>query len=254
MRPVSFHSETLVRLLRRQKIATMAEMKAALGTAVDMTVFRKLREIPYHASYSHRGRYYALDGIARFDERGLWTYRAAHFSRLGSLIDTVEHFVARADRGLLAAELAEELEVQVKEPLLTLVRAGRIAREEMAGRYVYCSAESAKRRQQIRLHQEQISEASAAPLADLPARSSPETRAAVILFFSLLDERQRRLYAGLESMRLGHGGDRQIARRMGMDVHTIARGRRELLERDLELDRVRRPGGGRERVEKKRPR
>ena len=254
MRPIAFHSEMLVRLLRRQKIATMAEMKAALGTAVDMTVFRKLREIAYHASYSHRGRYYALDMVARFDARGLWTYRDAHFSRLGSLVDTVEHFVARSDRGLLAAALAETLEVQVKEPLLTLVRAGRIAREEVAGRYIYCSTEPAKQRQQILLHQAQISEVPAATRADLPARRSPESRAAVLLFFSLLDERQRRLYAGLESLRLGHGGDRQIARRMGMDVHTVARGRRELLARDLELARVRRPGGGRARVEKKRPR
>jgi hypothetical protein len=38
----------------------------------------------------------------------------------------------------------------------------------------------------------------------------------------------------------------------GLDVHTIARGRRELLEGGLLLDRVRRPGGGRKRVEKKR--
>jgi len=28
-----------------------------------MTVFRKLREIPYHTSYSHRGRY--SEGIRR---------------------------------------------------------------------------------------------------------------------------------------------------------------------------------------------
>ena len=36
-----------------------------------------------------------------------------------------------------------------------------------------------------------------------------------------------------------------------MDVHTIARGKRELVERDLALERVRRPGGGRKPVEKK---
>jgi hypothetical protein len=37
-----------------------------------------------------------------------------------------------------------------------------------------------------------------------------------------------------------------------MDPHTIAKGRHELLERDLQLDRLRRPGGGRKTVEKKR--
>ena len=71
---------------------------------------------------------------------------------------------------------------------------------------------------------------------------------------SLLDERQRRLFAALESLRIGHGGDEAVARATGMDPHTIAKGRQELLERDRALERVRRPGGGRTRVEKKRRR
>ncbi len=37
--------------------------------------------------------------------------------------------------------------------------------------------------------------------------SPNELKAAIVLFYSLLDEQQRRLYAGLESLRLGHGGD-----------------------------------------------
>src|SRR6266481_970445 len=41
--------------------------------------------------------------------------------------------------------------------------------------------------------------------------SPDELKAAILLFYSLLDEQQRRLYAGLESFKLGHGGDRQLA-------------------------------------------
>jgi len=33
-----------------------------------------------------------------------------------------------------------------------------------------------------------------------------ELKVAIVLFYSLLDERQRRLYAGLEAMKVGHGG------------------------------------------------
>jgi hypothetical protein len=44
-----------------------------------------------------------------------------------------------------------------------------------------------------------------------------------------------------------------IADFMGMDVGTVARGRRELLEKDVEFHRVRQVGGGRKPVEKKRP-
>src|SRR3989304_8232296 len=99
MRPVQFHADSLVPLLRRERIATIEQLKEALGTSVDMTVFRKLREISYHTSYSHRGRYYALDDVAHFDKRGLWTYRDVHFSRFGSLVETNERLVNYAKPG-----------------------------------------------------------------------------------------------------------------------------------------------------------
>jgi hypothetical protein len=69
-------------------------------------------------------------------------------------------------------------------------------------------------------------------------------------FLSTLDERQRRLYVGLEAKRLGHGGDRRLAMITGLSVDTIAKGRREL-EKAEPSDRIRAPGGGRPRVEKK---
>src|SRR5262249_26017022 len=62
----------------------------------------------------------------------------------------------------------------------------------------------------------------------------------------------RRLSAGLESQKLGYGGDRHLARITGLSVNTIAKGRREL--DDLNLDgRIRQPGAGRPPVEKKDP-
>ncbi|MBN2371092.1 MAG: hypothetical protein JXO72_11465 [Vicinamibacteria bacterium] len=229
-------------------------MKTALGTAVDMTVFRKLRELQYCSSYSHRGKFYTLETVAQFDERDLWSYRGVHFSRFGSLIDTAEQFVTRSDRGFLASELATELQVQTKEPLLKLVTTRRLAREEIAGQYVYCAAEASKRKEQL-LHRRAYGTAEALPFTRGPlAETSDDTKAAIILFLSTLDERQRRLYAGLESLRLGHGGDSRLAELTGLDVHTIAKGRAELLQRDVQLDRVRRPGAGRHRFEKKRQR
>ena len=118
MRTPQFDADALLPLFRRRRIVTMEEMKIALGTAVERTVFRKLQEFAYHASYSHRGKFYTLDALAEFDDRGLWTYRGARFSRFGTLIDTAEQFVTRSDRGCLASELAGELQAPVKEPLL----------------------------------------------------------------------------------------------------------------------------------------
>jgi hypothetical protein len=79
-----------------------------------------------------------------------------------------------------------------------------------------------------------------------------ELRAAIILFFSMLDEKLRRLYAGLEALKTGRGGDARIAELLGLDITTVARGRRELLDQDIEIERVRRSGAGRQSMEKKR--
>jgi hypothetical protein len=80
-----------------------------------------------------------------------------------------------------------------------------------------------------------------------------EVKAAILLFYSLLDEQQRRLYAGLESLKLGRGGDRQLADFFDLDPHTVGRGRYQLLSQDVEVERARKVGAGRKRVEKKRP-
>jgi hypothetical protein len=73
------------------------------------------------------------------------------------------------------------------------------------------------------------------------------------LLLSRMNEQQRRWYVGLESMKMGHGGDVLLSQMTGLNVETIRRGRQEL-ENDLEdrpADHVRREGGGRPSVEKK---
>jgi hypothetical protein len=82
--------------------------------------------------------------------------------------------------------------------------------------------------------------------------SPDELKAAIILFYGLLDEQQRRLFAGLESIRLGHGGDTLLGDFLGLDAHTVARGREQLLDRNVVGGRTRRTGGGRTPAEKKR--
>ena len=54
MRTPSFLAESIRSWLYAHKVATLPELKQALGTEVGMTVFRKLRELGYHSSYSHR--------------------------------------------------------------------------------------------------------------------------------------------------------------------------------------------------------
>ena len=243
MRSVRFVLQSLLDLFHRLRAVTMPEMKAALGTQVDVTVFRKLSTLPYQSSYSHRGAFYTLQSIPRFNAQGLWCCRDAWFSRQGTLLDTAAARVDAAPAGYWVGELEALLHVPVKDPLRQLVHAGRLHRQEFEGLYLYSAAERMRRQEQWGARQAQ----------GPPVDSAPDQFwAARVLFYSLLDEQQRRLYAGLESAQVGHGGDRLVAQVLGLEEETVARGRRQLLGGEVQRDRIRRVGGGRPRAEKKR--
>jgi len=251
MRTETFHADELAKVLHRSKIATMPELKKALGTVVDVTVFRKLKQLAYRTSYSHRGSYYTLDETARFDKNGLWSWQSVWFSRWGTLLDTAEAWIQDSPAGHFVEELDHLLHVGTKEPLLRLVQQERLARESVDGLYLYCSSDPVLRQRQLLARR--LLEA-APSLGDSLAGGEgipDELKAAMVLFVSLLNEKQRRLYAGLESLKLGYGGDQRMAEFIGLDPHTVAKGRRELRDPDLAVDRIRKAGGGRPPVEKK---
>ena len=238
-------------LLHTERIATLDQLKAALGTTATMTVFRRLKALGYMSSYSHRGKYYTLQEIPVFNEQGLWSHHSVWFSRHGNLVATVKEFVEEATAGCTAQELERILHVEVKRPLLQLYQGKAIHREKLAGVYTYFSASGDKRRSQLLMREQRRTD----PAIGLPAEIealSHELKAAIILFFSLLDEQQRRMYAGLEAHKMGHGGDRKIAGLLGLDAHTVAKGRRELFGTEVHRGRVRKKGGGRKAMEKKR--
>src|SRR5271169_864075 len=162
MRPAVFSADVLRRFLRRNRIATLPQLKQLLGTEADITVFRKLKELSYRTSYSHRGSFYTLDEIAAFDERGLWSFDSVWFSRHGTLVATGEVCVTQAPAGYFASELGNILHVPVKEPLLRLVEQDRIARQTVSGLYLYCARDPRTRQQQLKARQLLLESATAA--------------------------------------------------------------------------------------------
>lgn len=241
---IRYHAWKLREILLQQRIATMEQLKQALGTGVDLTVFRKLKELSYYTSYSHRGRYYTLEEIARFDELGLWSFNSVWFSKHGTLMHTIKVLVETSEIGCFVSELESILNVSVKDALRKLFEQNHLHRQQVQNRWLYCSSDPHHRQQQLLVRQ----------LAGEDTKAQDvfpeELKAAIILFFSLLDERQRRLYAGLEALKWGHGGDRRIAGLLGLDEKTVARGRRELLAQEVDYNRVRKSGGGRKPLKK----
>jgi hypothetical protein len=240
MNIVRYPAERLVQFLQKHTVATMPQLKTVLGTAVTLTVLRKLSPLEYRSSYSHGGAYYTLDRFAHYDQLGLWSYRDIHFSRHGTLLNTAEALVAQSVAGYLTAELDSIVGVASKDALRHLVEAQRLARRDWKGLYLYCAPDRARGHEQWAARQAQ-------------QEAGDDVQAAKALFFSLLDEQQRRLYAGLESLQWGHGGQQRTAQAFGLDADTVARGERELLSGQVLRGRVRQKGGGRQAVEKKRP-
>ncbi|MFQ5821953.1 MAG: hypothetical protein ACE5I5_18345 [Candidatus Heimdallarchaeota archaeon] len=237
-----YNKEDVELFFLSNKISTLQDLKEVLGTNIDMTVFRILKSLSYRSSYSHNGRFYTLDSIIQFDKNGLWCHRSIYFSQHGNLLSTLEYLISESESGYYAQDLEKLLNVGVKESLLRLTQKGKIAREKISGVYLYCSSDSSIRKKQ--LLSRQVHGVTREDYTD-------EVKAAIVIFFSMLDEQQRRLFAGLEALKLGHGGDLRIADLLGLHPQTVAKGRRKLLDHDVLLDRTRKGGAGRKQVEKK---
>ncbi len=251
MNTAKYHLQDIRDFFDAHKIATFDQLKAVLGNPARCTLFRKLAQLEYLSSYSHRGKFYTLRSIARFTEPGLWSCQSVWFSRFGNLLKTAEALVARSEAGYSAAELKEILHVKTKHALTQLVRCDLLGRKKFDSVYVYLSVETAVARRQEKARKVRLKKSFASVTVTNPDLAVEEAKAIVMLFCSMLDERQRRLYAGLESLKLGHGGDTYIASLLRMDPHTVARGRQELISGDLSSKNIRAAGGGRFLQEKK---
>jgi hypothetical protein len=236
--------------LSRVQVATMAELKSACDTDVGMTVYRALKRLKYRTSYSHNGSFYALKKSIEFDENGLWTARSVWFSRYGTLMKTLERCVSDSESGYFAHELEDLLHVGVRESLLRLVQQGRVSRERVSRSYLYCSKNAAVRRRQLAIRQSEEEELGVQFLVG-PEQIPDEVKAAIVLFSALLDERQRRLFAGVEALQFGRNAERWIADLLDIHYQTVAKGRQELLDQEVNFSRIRKQGAGRPPIEKK---
>lgn len=237
-------------LIFKNKMVTLDNVKAHLQTDVTMTIMRKLKELAYLSSYSHRGMYYTLAAIPQFNDMGLWTYQSVHFSKYNTLVNTCMQMINNSVAGYSIKELDKVLEVSVRLSALNLLNSGKLFRAPFGGELVYFSADRQKRKLQMALREAQNSNKvfSTGSLSDNVI--TEELKAAIILFYSTLDEKQRRLYAGLEAIKIGHGGDKLIGELLQINSETVSRGRQELVRGDFVREGVRNPGSGRPGIKK----
>jgi hypothetical protein len=236
--------QKLIETFESEKVLDLEIIKGIMGTTSRMTVFRQLKALGYYSSYSHYGKYYTLFSTPVFDANGLWSYGGAHFSENGNLMETIPVLVKRSGAGYFAFELEDLLHVFVHNAVGKLFSAGRLSREQVGDCYLYLSPMLSENqflsRKRMMTQETTETDPMKAPLVVEHLKT----------FLAVLNEKQRRLYLGLESMRLGRGGDTHMASIVGVNVKTIARGRKELLSKEIDLDRIRGKGAGRPPLKK----
>jgi hypothetical protein len=243
-------SQQIKALILSKKIVTFEEIIRHTGVNARMTLIRKLREISYLTSYSHKGKYYSLESLPKFSEEGLWSYQSVYFSKFHTLLNTCYEFINSSESGYTTKELQNKLYVEVKLSLLKLYKTGKVYRKKINGEYVYFNKFYLRRKQQIILRQSQ-NKARVLTIDKLTSNFiTDELKAAIMLFYSILDEKERRLYAGLESLKIGHGGNQLISELLGINPETVSKGRNELIRGDFEKNKTRKKGGGRPAIKK----
>jgi hypothetical protein len=145
------------------------------------TVLRRLDEHGYHSSYNHSGRFLTIPEVADFDSRGLWTWKAARFSKHGNLKETVAYFVEDSKRGTTHEELATLLRMRTHNTLLELVEEDRIHRERLGPTFVYLSRRVSVRRKQVRRRKSLLAE---------PKRPRPTSRQMISTLLELIKDPQ----------------------------------------------------------------
>ena len=81
----------------------------------------------------YAGRYYALKRNIQFDKRGLWSFGDAHFSKYGTLKETIKALIENSERGYSASELTALLKVETSRTLWEMHLEGSIEREKFEG-------------------------------------------------------------------------------------------------------------------------
>ena len=68
-------------------------------------------------------------------------------------------------------------------------------------------------------------------------------------FYETLSEKDRRRYGAIESMKLGHGGQKYICEILGCNPNTVKKGTEEIESGIMAGGRIRAAGGGRKKIE-----
>jgi len=128
------------KLLQSKKVMSLKQIRHEIPDRPRSSMFRDLNKIELLTSYSHTGQHHALKSMVKFNPNGLWAYKGIHFSKYGTLKNTLAHIASISPTGMTQKELKTLLCIQVQNTLTHLVKANLLQRRSSTDQvFIYLS-------------------------------------------------------------------------------------------------------------------
>lgn len=137
--PEKEHESILV--FKQKKVMTIQELSKLMECSIP-TIRNRLVKWKAYTSYNKNSRYYAMQGVPKFDKNGLWNYKGIKFSYFGTLKQTVIQLIKNSIKGLSASEIGILIGVDPRSFLFQFRDIPEITREKIEGKYIYFTSEA----------------------------------------------------------------------------------------------------------------
>ena len=162
--------QSIEKLFVEKKVLTLQNLSGYFSVSV-RTIQRMLRSLNTIRSYDHNGRYFSLEKLARFNPMGIWEYKDIHFSKFGTLKNTLAAIVNNSGQGMDATQIKDILGIDTRSFLFQYKGASGIKREKIGNHYVYFSSEQQRFSLQLSNRKQGLASVAQAPLEGIAAIS-----------------------------------------------------------------------------------
>lgn len=152
------------------KVLTLQNLSRYLSVSV-RTIQRMIRPLDTIRSYDHNGRYFSLEKLARFNSMGIWEYKNIHFSKFGTLKNTLVAIINNSSQGMDTTQIKDALGVDTRSFLFQYKDISGIKREKIGDHYVYFSSEQEKFSRQLSNRKQGLASPTQPPLEGTAAIS-----------------------------------------------------------------------------------
>lgn len=132
----------------KNNVLTLQHLSAYFNVSV-RTIQRMITPLGTIRSYDHNGRYFSLEKLARFNAIGIWEYKNIHFSKFGTLKNTLVAIINNSSQGMDASQIKDALGLDTRSFLFQYKDTSGIKREKVGNHYVYFSAEPGRYAEQL---------------------------------------------------------------------------------------------------------